>query len=137
MNPPIAAQQRLYNFLRRILTESSHFQIILIGGNHDSAARLELPKHLLDAGRVHLVGGMPRHEGRPAPARTLVELFDRTGTLGALCAAVPYLRPGALPTTGGGESALKALYREVIGAANLVRGDLPLIVTGLDKPGSP
>jgi len=130
VNPPVAAQQRLYNFLRRTLTERPHLQIVLIGGNHDSAARLELPKHLLDAGRVHLVGGMPRHEGRPAPARTLVELFDQTGTPGALCAAVPYLRPGDLPTTGGGESALKALYREVIGAANLARGDLPLIVTG-------
>lgn len=130
VNPPIPAQQRLYRFLRRVLADSPHIQIVLIGGNHDSAARLELPKYLLDADRVHLVGGMPRHEGRPALASTLVDLFDETGARGAVCAAVPYLRPGDLPTTGGEESAVKVLYREVIEAANLARGELPLIVTG-------
>lgn len=130
VNPPVPAQQRLYQFLRRALAESRSLQIVLIGGNHDSAARLELPKHLLDANRIHLIGGMPRHDGRASPARTLIELRDKTGTLSAVCAAVPYLRPGDLPTVGAGESPLKALYREVVEAANAVRGNLPLIVTG-------
>ena len=57
VNPPTPAQQRLYQFVRRTLMESPHLQIVLIGGNHDSAARLELPKYLLDADRIHLVGG--------------------------------------------------------------------------------
>ena len=60
VNPPIPAQQRLYQFVNRALTTCPHLQIVLIGGNHDSAARLELPTHLLDADRVHLIGGMPR-----------------------------------------------------------------------------
>jgi len=130
INSPIPAQQRLYQFLRRALAESPCIQIVLIGGNHDSAARLELPKHLLDENRVYLIGGMPRHDGRAIPARTLIELRDKTGTPCAVCAAVPYLRPGDLPTVGTGESPLKALYCEVIEAANAVRGGLPLIVTG-------
>ena len=130
VNPPIPAQQRLYQFLRRALAESPSLQIVLIGGNHDSAARLELPKHLLDANRIYLIGGMPRHDGRAILARTLIELRDKTGTPCAVCAAVPYLRPGDLPTVGAGESPLKALYREVIEAANAVDGGLPLIVTG-------
>jgi len=130
VNPPIPAQQRLYQFLRRALAESPSLQIVLIGGNHDSAARLELPKHLLDANRIYLIGGMPRHDGRAIPSRTLIELRDKTGAPRAVCAAVPYLRPGDLPTVRGGESPLKALYREVIEAANVVRGGLPLIVTG-------
>ncbi len=130
VNPPISAQQRLYQFVRRVLVESPHLQVVLIGGNHDSAARLELPKHLLDVSRLHLIGGMPRHDGRPAAAPTLVELRDESGVASAVCAAVPYLRPGDLPTVGDGESPLRILYREVIDTANTARGDLPLIVTG-------
>jgi DNA repair protein SbcD/Mre11 len=96
----------------------------------DSAARLELPKHLLDANRIYLIGGMPRCDGRAIPVRTLIELRDKTGTPCAVCAAVPYLRPGDLPTVGAGESPLKVLYREVVEAASVVCGGLPLIVTG-------
>jgi len=130
VNPPIPAQQRFYHFVRRALTESPYLQIVIIGGNHDSAARLELPKHLLDPDRVHFIGGMPRHNGRPEVSRTLIKLSDKTATPCVLCAAVPYLRPGDLPSMSSDESPLKTLYREVIEAANAVRGDLPLIVTG-------
>jgi exonuclease SbcD len=130
VNPPIPAQRRLYQFVSRVLTKHPLLQMVFIGGNHDSAARLELPKHLLDADRVHLVGGMPRYDGKPAAERTLINLRDKTGTARAVCAAVPYLRPGDLPMVSSGESPLKTLYREVIDTANPVHGDLPLIVTG-------
>jgi exonuclease SbcD len=130
VNPPIPAQQRLYKFLRRALGDNPSLQVVLIGGNHDSAARLELPKHLLDTNRIHLIGGMPRHDGRADPASTLIELRDKAGTPCAVCAAIPYLRPSDLPTVGAGESALRALYREVVEAANAFRGELPLVVTG-------
>jgi exonuclease SbcD len=130
VNPQIPAQQRLYRFLKRALSENTHLQIILIGGNHDSAARLELPRHLLEENRVHLVGSMPRHDGRPAPAGALIQLRDQTGATCAVCAAIPYLRPGDLPQTVDGESPTRALYREVIEAANAIRVGMPLIVTG-------
>lgn len=130
VNPPIPAQQRLYQFLRRAITESSHLQIVLIGGNHDSAARLELPKHLLDTSRVHFIGGMPRHNGQPIAVQTLIALHDVTGTPRVVCAAVPYLRPGDLPTVAGGEQPLRALYQQVIDAGHAFQGSLPLIVTG-------
>jgi len=130
VNPAIPPQQRLYRFLRRVITESSHLQIVLIGGNHDSAARLELPKHLLDATRVHLIGGMPRHNGLPVVGQTLIALRDETGTPRAVCAAVPYLRPGDLPTVASGERPLHALYQQVIEAGHVMHKDLPLIVTG-------
>ncbi len=130
VNPPILAQQRLYRFLSRVLGDCPRLQIVIIGGNHDSPARLELPKDLLDPGRVHLFGSMPRHQGLPAPVSALVQLHDGTGTPRAICAAIPYLRPGDLPATASGESPIKMLYREVIEAADGVRGSLPLIVTG-------
>ena len=130
VNPPIPAQQRLYKFLRRVITESPHLQIVLIGGNHDSAARLELPKHLLDTSRVHLIGGMPRHNGQPVVGQTLIELRDVAGTPRAVCAAVPYLRPGDLPVAACSERPLHALYRQVIEAGHAMCEGLPLIVTG-------
>ena len=107
VNPPIPAQQRLYQFVSKTLTKSPLLQIVFIGGNHDSAARLELPKHLLDADRAHLIGGMPRYDGRPAAERTLIKLRDKTGTPRTVCAAIPYLRPGDLPMVSSGESPLK------------------------------
>jgi DNA repair protein SbcD/Mre11 len=130
VNPPIPAQQRLYQFVSRTLTNCPLLQIVFIGGNHDSAARLELPKHLLHAHRVHLIGGMPRYDGRPTAERTLIPLCDKTGTIHTVCAAIPYLRPGDLPTVTSGESPLHMLYRDVITTANTIHGDLPLIVTG-------
>ena len=130
VNPPIPAQQRLYQFVKRALTSSPHLQIVLIGGNHDSPARLELPRHLLDADRIHLIGGMPRATGQPTASRILITIRDKTGTPCALCAAVPYLRPGDLPVPGDAESPLKTLYRQVIDSAHGVGGALPLIVTG-------
>jgi len=130
VNPSILAQQRLYQFVKRALTNCPHLQIVLIGGNHDSAARLELPRHLLDAARVHLIGGMPRATSQPSASRLFITMRDKTGAPGAVCAAVPYLRPGDLPLQGDSESPIKSLYRQVIDTAHGIRGELPLIVTG-------
>jgi exonuclease SbcD len=130
VNPPIPAQQRLYQFVSKALATCPQLQIVFIGGNHDSAARLELPQHLLDVDRIHLIGGMPRHAGRLVAERILITLRDKRGTPRAICAAVPYLRPGDLPTASAGESPLRMLYCDVIACANAMRGDLPLIVTG-------
>jgi exonuclease SbcD len=130
VNPPILAQQRLYQFVMRALTTCPHLQIVVIGGNHDSAARLELPKHLLDVNRVHLIGGMPRATSQLSASRLFITLRDHTGAPGAVCAAIPYLRPGDLPLQGDSENPLKSLYRQVIRTADGIRGELPLIVTG-------
>ena len=73
---------------------------------------------------------MPRATSQPAASRIFVTLRDKTGTPCAVCAAVPYLRPGDLPIQGDTESPLRSLYRQVIDTAHSIRGDLPLIVTG-------
>ncbi len=130
VNPPIPAQQRLYRFLSRVLTADPFLEIVIVGGNHDSAARLELPRELLNDGRVHLFGAVPRVSGRPAPGRTVVELHDRSGIPRAMCGAVPYLRPGDLPVSAKGDEAVGLLYREVIDSVSGQARDLPLVLTG-------
>lgn len=42
-NPPVSAQRRLYDFLAKAKMRRPRLNIVIIGGNHDSAARLEAP----------------------------------------------------------------------------------------------
>lgn len=127
-NPSVESQQRMYRFLSDALMVSKYLQIVIIGGNHDSPARLELPRDLLDCSRVKLVGAMPRRDGKIYPAGTVIELHDATGVPAALCMAIPYLRPGDLPVVDEGESAVASIYAGAVQST----GDrnLPIIVTG-------
>ena len=94
VNPAVSSQRQLYTFLKETCEREPGIDIVMIIGNHDSGARLELPAPLLDEKRVHLVGGMPRSNGKPAPENILFHLHDRDGKPQVLCAAVPYLRHG-------------------------------------------
>ncbi|MCK9398234.1 MAG: exonuclease subunit SbcD, partial [Methylobacter sp.] len=42
-NPSSAAQSQLYEFLVKTKTRLPNLDIVLIGGNHDSASRLDAP----------------------------------------------------------------------------------------------
>ncbi|WP_372004848.1 exonuclease SbcCD subunit D C-terminal domain-containing protein [Tistrella mobilis] len=130
VNPPVAAQQRLYRFLNTALARRPGLDIVIVGGNHDGPSRLELPAPLLDRSRISIFGALPRSDGRPDPARTLVPLTDATGRTAAVVAAIAYPRPGDLPVDGGGASALADIYAEALSAARDRFPDLPVIATG-------
>jgi exonuclease SbcD len=130
VNPSTAAQGRLYEFLASLLREVPGLQIVLTGGNHDSAARLELPCPLLDRARITIIGAVPRKDGRPDPAGLSVPLRRRDGIEAAWCVAIPYLRPGDLPEPENGESGIARLHRLAIAHADATRRGLPLVVTG-------
>lgn len=124
-NPPVAAMRRLFDFLRTATDRRPGLQVVILGGNHDSAARIDLPAALLGAGRVHFIGALPRRDGVPDYERLMLPLRDRTGTLAAWLAAVPFCRPGDLGTHD-----LPSLYAEVFKKAAAQAGELPLIVSG-------
>lgn len=124
-NPPTSAMERLYSFLRDATRRRPALQIVIIGGNHDSPARVNLPAALLGRGRVHLIGCVPRANGAADLDSMLVPLTGVSGEVGAWLAAVPYCRPGDL-----GQRTLRQLYREVIDAGIAKCGDLPLVLTG-------
>ena len=44
-NPSAESQRMYYRFLREVTSENPSVQIIIIAGNHDSAARLEATPH--------------------------------------------------------------------------------------------
>ena len=47
-NPSAAAQRRFFRFLREANRRNPQLQIVIIAGNHDSAARMEAPIPLLE-----------------------------------------------------------------------------------------
>lgn len=127
-NPPAAAQAAWYRFLAEARRRFPHLDIVVIGGNHDSAARLDAPVPLLDAVKIHVVGGLPRTEsGEIDVERLLVPLTDRSGYVRAYVAAVPYLRSSDLPAAPGapGSDALvdgvRRVYADVFEAARRKR----------------
>ena len=96
-NPSAEAQASWYQFVARARRRCPRLDIVVIGGNHDSAARLDAPDPLFAALDVRVVGGLPRAQGVVDLERLLVPLRDAQGEVGAWVAAVPYLRPADLP----------------------------------------
>jgi exonuclease SbcD len=128
-NPPAEAQAELYGFLARARTRLPRLAIVLIGGNHDSAARLDAPQPLLEAFGVHVVGGLARAAaGGLDAARLVVPLKDRSGVEAVRLIALPFLRPADLPVIrDDGVDALiegvRRVYAEAIALAE--RGRMP------------
>lgn len=92
-NPPAEALALFYAFVARARAERPGLQLVVIGGNHDSAARLDAPGALFRALDVHVVGGMPQGGALDA----LVVPLRAGGKVRAQVAAVPFLRPADLP----------------------------------------
>ena len=121
-NPGADAQAAWYHFVARARRRLPRLDVVVIGGNHDSAARLDAPDPLFAALGVRVVGGLPRGRGARDLERLLVPLHDAKGRVGAWVAAVPYLRPADLPPVPvePGDrlvEGVRAVYGEVLSAA--------------------
>lgn len=135
-NPPASAQAQLYDFLVKSRTALPNLSIILVGGNHDSASRLDAPSPILNALGVHVVGGLSRSEdGNIDWDRLLVPLTNAAGDIRAWCGAMPFLRNADLPTLNEEPdpliSGMKALYAELVEQLSQKAGqDGRMILTG-------
>ncbi len=97
-NPTAQSQQLFYSFLAAAKSRLPDLDIVILGGNHDSAARLDAPHPVLSAFGVHVLGGLARSEDHdPDADRCVITLHAANGKPAAYLAAVPYLRPGDLP----------------------------------------
>ena len=136
-NPGAEEQRRYYRFLFDLVHDVGVGTVVVTGGNHDSALRLDGPKDLLADLGIQVVGRWPRDA---PPEHCLLEIKDRQGELRAVCAAVPYLRDGDLRLPPVGETApqiharyayaLEERYRQIQDAAEDAYPDLPLITMG-------
>lgn len=135
-NPSSAAQSQLYEFLVKAKTGLPNLDIVLVGGNHDSASRLDAPSPILNALGVTVVGGLSRgDQGNIDWERLLVPLTNAESEIKAWCGAMPFLRNADLPT---GEqdsdpliSGMKTLYAELFEKLQQKAGNAEsLILTG-------
>ena len=137
-NPSAEAQELWYRFLARCRRRNPDVDIVVIGGNHDSAGRLDAPNPLLRELGVHIVGGLPR-SGREVLIEDLLKpIADRDGNIGAWVAAVPFLRTPDLPPVEADDplvAGVAQLYGQILDAArdkadNSGGGDCAVIAMG-------
>lgn len=92
-NPPPAALRSWFRFLGELKQARPGVQVVVIAGNHDSAARLEAPRELLAAFDVRVVGTVERADGGALRHEDLlVPLRAADGAVRAWCVAIPFLR---------------------------------------------
>jgi exonuclease SbcD len=99
-NPAAAARRLYYQFLARLQASATCHDVVIVGGNHDSADTLNASGTLLKALRVHVVGGVPaRFEDQ------CLLLPHGAATPRLAVAAVPFLRDADVRYLVPGESA--------------------------------
>ncbi len=137
MQPSAGALSRYYRFLGQVAA-TGVAQVLIVGGNHDSASRLDAPSEVLSALDVHVVGGIGSAE--ETWDRCVVPLKTRAGEVGAVALAVPYVHEFRLGvrTTDPDHALVRAQFRERYGAvythlADLARArfpGVPIVATG-------
>ena len=105
-NPSAESQRIYYHFLRDITVENPDLQIIIIAGNHDSAARLEAPNPLLESMNVSVRGVIKRTNEGEIDFNHLIIPLNK----GGYCLAVPYLRQGDYPDAGTYAQGVQKMY---------------------------
>lgn len=118
-NPSAVSQSIYYKFIYWVTAENPSLQIVIVAGNHDSAARLEAPLPLLQAMRTEVRGVVRKLEdGGIDYDHLTVELKNRQGEVELLCMAVPFLRQGDYPAvqTEGNQYAegVRELYTQLL-----------------------
>ncbi len=132
-NPPQSALRRYYDFVSRLF-KLGDCQLVLIAGNHDSAAQLEAPKEALQSLQTHVVGFLPEN-----PDDRILCLPNRENPKVAM-ALIPFLRDRDLRVGKAGETAdeireqlasgISECYAETAKAMGDAGLSCPLVATG-------
>ncbi|MBX8476915.1 exonuclease SbcCD subunit D C-terminal domain-containing protein [Pseudomonas cichorii] len=125
VNPPVKAQERLYDFIVNAHEQQPLLTIVMIAGNHDSGSRIELPAPLMRRLRTHALGRVLwLDDGSLDAERLLLPLPDATGDIKAWCLALPFLRPAEVTGATLGDDYLRGIaqvHELLIEAANAKR----------------
>ena len=125
VNPPVKAQERLYDFIVSAHEQQPGLTIVMIAGNHDSGSRIELPAPLMRRLRAHALGRVLwLDDGRLDAERLLIPLPDASGEIAGWCLALPFLRPAEVTGAHLGDDYLRGIgqvHEWLIAAANARR----------------
>ena len=127
-NPSAESQRMYYRFLREVTSENPSLQIIIIAGNHDSAARLEAPNPLLENMNVTVRGVVRRNAEGDIDLQHLIVPLYTEGEVTAYCLAVPYLRQGDYPSAENYSKGVQLLYEQLFNEVK--EKGLPVIAMG-------
>lgn len=123
-NPSAESQKIYYRFLHEITTDNPNLQIIIIAGNHDSAARLEAPNPLLESMNISVRGVVKRTKEGEIDYKDLIIPLDK----GGYCLAIPYLRQGDYPAAETYAQGVQKMYETLY---EIVKDDnRPIIAMG-------
>ena len=125
-NPSATAQRRFFHFQKEANRRNPHLQVIVVAGNHDSAARLESPIPLLEELNTSIVGIIRRTESGEIDFDSLViPLYNKEKKREGWCLAVPYLRQGDYPAPEEGHdtyiAGINRMYRQLYDFADARR----------------
>lgn len=125
VNPPVKAQERLYDFIVSAHEQQPLLTIVMIAGNHDSGSRIELPAPLMRRLRTHALGRVLwLDDGQLDAERLLIPLPDASGGIVGWCLALPFLRPAEVTGAHLGDNYLRGIgqvHEWLIAAANAKR----------------
>ena len=125
VNPPVKAQEHLYDFIVSAHEQQPLLTIVMIAGNHDSGSRIELPGPLMRRLRTHALGRVLwLDDGQLDAERLLIPLPDAKGKIAAWCLALPFLRPAEVTGAHLGDDYLRGIgqvHEWLIEAANAKR----------------
>ncbi|MDE1165676.1 MAG: exonuclease SbcCD subunit D C-terminal domain-containing protein [Pseudomonas sp.] len=125
VNPPVKAQERLYDFIVGAHEQLPLLTIVMIAGNHDSGSRIELPAPLMRRLRTHALGRVLwLEDGVLDSERLLIPLPDASGATAAWCLALPFLRPAEVTGAHLGDDYLRGIgqvHERLIAAAQAKR----------------
>lgn len=127
-NPSAESQKLYYRFLHDITREKPQLQLVIIAGNHDSAARLEAPSPLLESMNIVVRGVIRRRSDGSIDTDHLIVPLRKEGDIAAYCLAVPYLRQGDYPQADSYAEGVQSFYTELIEQALPLRK--PLVAMG-------
>ncbi len=138
MQPSAEARELYYRFLAQV-AQTGVRDVVVVGGNHDSASHLDAPRALLEAVGVHVIGGVPGVEERLD--RMVVPLRVRgSEEVAAVCLAVPYVHEYRLgirtsdlnheATRAAFRTAFAKIYSSLADHAQNWYPGVPLIATG-------
>lgn len=136
--PSAEAQRMYYRFLHRVGLQGLVRKVVIVGGNHDSASRLDAPAELLAGLDVHVVGGL---QADPATwDRCLCPLRNDRGEIDAVVVAVPFVHEYRLgvrtvlrepaEVRASFRQEFSKLYRELTDRALTMSNGAPVIATG-------
>lgn len=112
-NPSAESQKLYYRFLHDVTKDNPDLQIIIIAGNHDSAARLEAPSPLLNEMNITVRGVIRKLNNGIIDYDSLIIPLWKNGSIEAYCLAVPYLRQGDYPSADDYASGVQTFYAEL------------------------